>query len=292
MLVPSTIEGWTKEAIEALAASSTGEHKRFDFKSASAIRADSARRVSATVCAFANTEGGFLVFGVDERPTKDGWTCNPGPVNTEASKLINDKIKVDPMPSFPPPEAISAGKGKAYYVLHVPVSPYVAHASEGVYYYRTLSGNESMPPEMLRERILGEAERRGRVKVLLQELDEIFIQAKSHNGIDPSGQGPELTPLDPTTMLRMRAELLLPMSRDADAVESLRLAASAIRTFNANIELARQQFSNPSLPPRKKQEWSAIMHQQGKVVASAVNRARLGVGRVFGEQVGNWASQV
>jgi hypothetical protein len=288
MLVPQRLEDWTAERIEALAAEAVGEDQRFDFKSASAIRAGDSGRISATVCAFANTKGGFIVFGVEERKDHSGWDCNPGPLNTEAPKLINDKIKVDPAPSFPAPFLVPKD-GKAYYILHVPASPYSTHSAGGVYYYRSLSGNESMPPEMLRERILGQAERKGRVRVLLQELDEVFIQAGQHAPPTSTDFEPDLTPFDLSTILRVRADLHLAMSADADTIESLRLALSAIKKFNGVVNLASQQLASTSLP-RVRRDWRIKLHAESRPVKQAVNRARLAVARTFGEQVGNWAS--
>ncbi len=67
MDIPPNVNGWTLELIEKLVAQGYLETDFYDFKAE--LRSKEVghnRRLTATACAFANTKGGFIVFGVKD----------------------------------------------------------------------------------------------------------------------------------------------------------------------------------------------------------------------------------
>jgi len=72
-VIPYRHEDWTKDAIRRVADSRITENDAFDFK-ADLQPAEHQRK---TVAAFANTRGGFLIFGVTNDRQIVG-VANPG----------------------------------------------------------------------------------------------------------------------------------------------------------------------------------------------------------------------
>src|SRR5258708_38386240 len=69
MRVPVSLDNWTLEYIEALLTSQGGEPGWFDWKEVLRNPNDPnhKRRLCQVVCAMANANGGFLIFGVADR---------------------------------------------------------------------------------------------------------------------------------------------------------------------------------------------------------------------------------
>ena len=75
-MIPNNLNDWTYELIEKLVRDGYHETDKFDLKEDIPDKRNKSEkeRLENTVCAFANTEGGFLIFGIkDERklPYKD-----------------------------------------------------------------------------------------------------------------------------------------------------------------------------------------------------------------------------
>jgi predicted HTH transcriptional regulator len=67
-MIPKTLEEWTIESIRNLLAKKVFESDSFDFKVAlpHSKNSDVKDHLKKTCCAFANSEGGFLVYGVSD----------------------------------------------------------------------------------------------------------------------------------------------------------------------------------------------------------------------------------
>jgi hypothetical protein len=67
-MVPDELSAWTLDTIQRLLAASVFESRRFDFKEMLPVSADEGgkTRLRKSLAAFANSEGGFLIFGVKD----------------------------------------------------------------------------------------------------------------------------------------------------------------------------------------------------------------------------------
>jgi len=120
-IVPATLAGWTLQKIEETARASITENDLFDLKA----DLQTAEHERKTVAAFANSAGGFLVFGVTNDRRIEGVS------NTE---LVRDfgihlRDKMSPSVEFrfadrPHP----LPNGRLVYVAHVPRSARAPHA--------------------------------------------------------------------------------------------------------------------------------------------------------------------
>ena len=70
-MIPTDLSGWTIEVIESLLARKSFESDLFDYKRQLPRPKEKGGqlRLRKECCAFANTEGGFLVYGVDDDRT-------------------------------------------------------------------------------------------------------------------------------------------------------------------------------------------------------------------------------
>lgn len=196
MAVPTKLEDWTFEVVRDLVAQGVFENDRFDFKEAlpHSKDEDSKKRLRKTVAAFANTDGGFLVFGVkDDRdlsakkrivgfkqtyelPRDFGnypGTCEPS-VEWE---------------SLNPPIAIPKTK-KVIHVVRIRPSWRKPHAvRDGVQFVfpkRTNKGNEDMSYTEVRQAFQETEFRRTRLALLMSELENMKIIADSVSKFVPA----------------------------------------------------------------------------------------------------------
>src|SRR5580658_8468208 len=147
-MTPDALEGWTLERIREIADAGVIENDRFDLK-ADLQPADRERR---TVAAFANSAGGFLVFGVtDDRRVE-------GVANAELVRDFGSKLRDSLSPSVEfrfadRPHTLPTGR--FVYVAHVPKSARGPHAvyinSASCFLKRTAAGSsEPMTYEEIR----------------------------------------------------------------------------------------------------------------------------------------------
>lgn len=290
MHVPRDLDGWTLEALQALADAGANEDRSFDFKRGADLRnPQAAPMISKAVSAFANSDGGFLVFGVEQPQNDAKWIINPIEPSTEVAQWFHHKVKVEPLPRYEAPRAIPVDD-KACYVVHIPASPYGPHASVAnqglVFYHRTHAGCEPMSYDMIRERILGVESRQNAIKLLLRELDDCFRHAAAFAAKKPIDA--ELDPIgfDLSIVREKIAQLHAPLAHDYDALEKLVRAVRLMRRMNARLSLAAMQMGSLGLEVRR--SWWPKIQADAHEAKQAINAARLGVGRVFNVPIGDW----
>ena len=81
-----------------------GEHRQQDFK----YEITDAGKLARSVSAFANTEGGHLIFGVKNEPREVVGLENPQAVVSRLTELI--KVRIDPTPRYRVREVEIEGK--------------------------------------------------------------------------------------------------------------------------------------------------------------------------------------
>ena len=180
-MIPTSLSLWTLDAVLAIAASGIAENDLFDLK-ADLQPAEHQRRI---VAAFANTRGGYLVFGV----TNDRNVV--GVSNDELPRDFGTKLRAGLEPSVDfvvgPPIAVSPGKN--VFVIEVPRSSRVPHAVQvngsWCFLKRTASGsNEAMSYEEIRLAFQDTEMKRSKLALLASELDLIeAVAARVIQGI-------------------------------------------------------------------------------------------------------------
>ena len=238
MQFPTTADAWTLEIIEKLVSQGYLETDSYDFKAEFKDREQRAdRRLTATACAFANTKGGFVIFGVKD--LGDGRTA--GRIegidqSSDLAKEFGEKVRgASPNIFFEfgnPPIRLKSSD-KVVFVVHIPLSPNRPHASpEGFFYYRTNEGNRLMSYEQVRDGFLRYEERRTKVKLLLVELATLEDDAKA---AIPTERGYSLAMLDTTVINSILPDVYSMIQDDAQLVKDLSQIRRMTAMMNAKI---------------------------------------------------------
>ena len=188
-MIPKTLSEWSVDAILALLSASIHESEEFDFKKMlpHSKDEDAKVRLRAACCAFANSAGGYLVFGIDDDRTK-----------APARRLVGLDAALDfparfgdyPKLCSPsvhwtfqnPPLKLAAGF--VVQIVHIPPSWKAPHAhgdpEQGWRFTkRTNKGTEGMSIEEVRSAFLGFYEKRLRLQLLDAELAAFQESASS-----------------------------------------------------------------------------------------------------------------
>lgn len=189
-MIPRTLSEWSIEAITALLEAGTHESEEFDFKKSlpDSRDEDAKRRLRAACCAFANSSGGFLVFGVDDDKNKPPSLRLAG---ISATVDFPSQFGDYPRRCHPsvhwifknPP--LQLGSGSTVHVVHVPPSWKAPHAYGDAdqgwrFTKRTNKGTENMAIEEIRGMFLGFYEKRIRLQLLDAEL--VALQESAEAG--------------------------------------------------------------------------------------------------------------
>lgn len=181
-MIPTRLEDWTLEAIERLLAQGVFESDRFDFKELlphAKAEADKLR-LRKSCAAFANSSGGFLVFGVKDGK---GLAVADRLVGLEASFDFPVQFGTYPASCEPsvnwafrnPPIALSSGR--LLHVVHVPHGPSRPHGiSEDERWHftkRTNKGNEAMSYGEVQSAFRARSEKLAKLRFLRAEVEHI-----------------------------------------------------------------------------------------------------------------------
>jgi hypothetical protein len=169
-LVPSTLNDWTYEAIEALCAVGQSESDRHDFK----FNLAELHNATKICCAFANTFGGFIIVGVKDAGPGRFEILGLDPDKELYGKFIT-KVKAEPDIAISQAKTINIpGSPKLLYVLEVPQSPRRPHLpspiDQRVFWKRQGSDCVQMTLEEIRYQMNAYAEKREKLALLLIDL--------------------------------------------------------------------------------------------------------------------------
>jgi len=159
---PPPIGKWTLETVRRLINDYPKEIDWFDFKRQ---LSQSAGKVAS---AFANTDGGYVVFGVSEDGEGEERIVGV-PSDKDFPKLLGDQLKaVEPNIRYPSPHPIRHTDGTYVWVLHVPESKAGPHMFESKFPKRT-TGGDSPPMDVyeVRDAMTTSAEKLARLRLLV-----------------------------------------------------------------------------------------------------------------------------
>jgi hypothetical protein len=204
-MVPRTLREWTLDAVSKLLYAGAYESDLFDFKERlpDSKNEDDKKRLRRTCCSFANTDGGFLVFGI---------------VDDKSLQPIQRIVGIDRSTDFPehfgnyprtcspsidwdflnPPIALTSGR--VLHVVHLPRSWRAPHAvgspdAGWTFVKRTNKGAEGMTMEEIRASFLGYYEKRLKLQLLKAELLAIRDSAAHAFVSDPENASTSYVPV-------------------------------------------------------------------------------------------------
>jgi Putative DNA-binding domain len=169
LTIPTTLQDWTLEAIQDLVKSGINENDSFDFK-ADLQPSDKQAKI---VAAFANTRGGFLIFGVTDKRVIEGV------MNAELPRDFSGRLKnLEPSVACNFSASLMLENDRRIYIVEVPRSnrgPHSVRSEERtIFLKRTPAGtNESMSYEEIRLAFQDTEMRRSKLALVASELDLI-----------------------------------------------------------------------------------------------------------------------
>jgi hypothetical protein len=175
-VIPEALDGWTLETVREIAAAGVVENDLFDFK-ADLQPAEHQRR---TVAAFANSDGGFLVFGVTNDRRVEGVA------NAELVRDFGGRLRDGLSPSVEfrfADRPLTLSTGRLIYVARVPKSNRTPHAVyvNGAWNFlkRTAAGsNDPMTYDEIRLAFQDTENRRAKLALLSSELGFVRFVAQ------------------------------------------------------------------------------------------------------------------
>lgn len=271
MTVPEKLEDWTLPAIRHLLVSGYSESDRFDFKAMLPVKGEVARAaLRRAACSFANSRGGFLVFGVGEKG-QGGERLLGIPASRENTKFLTDLFQaIEPAlvmnPSDPP---LQLDNGNVALVVEIPRGRRGPHWSESdrKFYKRAHSSAVEMSHDEVRMAFIDHAERVGRVKLVYLSLIDNWVRLE--DAVKPEGSDSPLplTGLDLTQVRSYLGEIqalcpellggLLMLLRECDAISTrisqlalLVLAEYKVKQYHATHHKGEISFCMERLGPR------------------------------------------
>lgn len=196
-MIPETLADWTLEMIEALLHQGIFESDRFDFKEKLPHKSDEKdkQRLVKACASFANSGGGFLIFGVKDNK---GLTPSQRLIGLDPGEDFPERFGNFPSSADPSVEwtfrnpALRLQDGRLVHVAHIAPSPRRPHAvlDQDRWWFckRTSKGTEAMSYHEVRDAFTDAARRRGELAWLAAEVERIHDLAKDLNAM-ASSQG-------------------------------------------------------------------------------------------------------
>src|SRR5712691_11157279 len=121
-IIPPKLEDWNIQVIDALLPILSIESETFDFKGHDFNRKSD--ELYNDFCAMANTSGGYIVLGIDEKKAPDGKIIKfikkgfePGDEEKINQSVANNIHNVEPMPNIQQPMMVYEKDEKNFYSI-------------------------------------------------------------------------------------------------------------------------------------------------------------------------------
>jgi len=285
MRIPSRLEEWTHATLQEMVESRVAENSRIEFKSGRVLFEPAGKETLAkAACALANAAGGFIVLGIDE--AKGGWELAGLEPDREIAKRVNDRLKVFPSISYPPPHPVVVSEGRVCYVVEIPASPEGPHASIAsgvpIFYERSPSGSVPMQWSGIRDRMMRFEERRTRVNLLIHELNQHLLVARDHRLNAASGQEISLEGFELSTARQLVQELFPLIAENIQLAQAISDALRAMQRVNSYMPLIAADLAGgrPG-PSRELNRWRSWLATETGRVWDAIRRAQSLLGTQF-----------
>lgn len=241
-MIPNTLEGWDYDIIKQLAENYM-EGDNFDFKYEVKSRDPYERdNLVQTVCAFANTKGGFLIYGVLRDNSGKNELRGLERYDNYARDFGDRISQIDPTVYFAVSKFIPIpDNDKVLFVVHIPLSPQGPHMTDnGKFYYRTNKGNEIMTYNQVKGAFLGYEERRHKLRLLYIELiannniaQDILVRSDDH------GKKIPLQEFEPDVIINLLPDIHPIIQDDRELLRLILKLRVEISQTNGRIRLAK-----------------------------------------------------
>jgi Putative DNA-binding domain len=267
---------WNLDTVRQLVVKRVFENDYFDFKQSlpDSRNQTNKDRLAKTCAAFANSNGGYLVFGVrDEKAIASEERI----VGVESGYEFPEHFGVYPSkcsPSVPwtiKNPAITLSGSKLVHVVYIPKSwqaPHGISKENGTWEFpkRTNKGNENMSLEEIRSGFLNFYEKRLRLVLLKSELEELKYTSAQLGNVDPTNEGNGFSPAsyELSVINNVLADSFSILTQKPDMLRTLNRIRSMARSTNNEIALFRGKISMPLTDARPMtREHNSRMKQQG-----------------------------
>jgi len=168
MIIPKTLDEWDYNTIKRFVDLNMFETDHFDFKA----DLQPAENQERTVSAFANTSGGFFIFGIRDMSKTNRIVGIDK--KKDFPKLFQDKNqKIEPSVyyEFKQPPVLIPNSDNVIHVCFIPKSSESPHMTRNqCFYIRTSGGNQLMTYNEIRESFYGFEQRKMKIDLLGLEL--------------------------------------------------------------------------------------------------------------------------
>ena len=262
-MIPRLLTDWTLEAVLDLLKKGIYENEDFDFKKQLPDRKDKEGkdRLRRTCCAFANSDGGFIVFGVSDDTSR---SAEDRVIGLDRSLDFPNEFGNFPAGCHPsvrwdfrndPP--LQLQDGKMIHIIQIFKSWKAPHATgykdDGwKFTKRTNKGNEGMNMDEIRSAFLGFYEKRIKLQLLRSELQSFkHLAENSYVEIDGALSESEysLVTFGVNILEAVLSDTYTILADQVDLLGTLTSLRQLIRIANTNIQLF---FRTAELPMTNK----------------------------------------
>lgn len=264
--VPDSIDEWNYDTVNNLVSAGYFETDAFDFKEILVGKGDPKHnlRLSKTAAAFANSRGGFIIFGVKD--WKKGLTDQARIAgidsDSEMARHFGNAIgHSEPSILYVagnPPIAIP-GSDRVVFVVKIPTSvkgPHGVMEDDRICFYkRTNQGNEPMSHEEIRLAFLSRHERSRKLRLLMRTLADYLFAVPRLKSPTPASDGSvpmNLTELNVGILDVLISDLyVLVPDEDKELWPNLRQLRDRAQSINEVMKLFRMRYFSGILPVEK-----------------------------------------
>jgi hypothetical protein len=245
-MIPNDLNEWTYEIVKELVDKKICESDRHDFK----YGFPDPETLTKICCAYANTKGGFIVFGIKDKT--DGYEVLGIENNKELAHEFGKKIDAEPTIEFSLPKIVTIPNSeKVLAIFYIPLSPERPHISvkkpeKRIFYKRTNKGNDFMTYEEIRMSFQSYTERREKLKLLyielLSNIDLLQRMKITETGDQPSYS---LITLDSTIIENLLTELYTILGSGKELIKILLAIRNTIKIINNKAKIFFSQVAMP-----------------------------------------------
>lgn len=294
-MTPRLLSDWNLDVIKEIVAKGIFEGEDFDFKLALPDKKNdkSKQKMRETCAAFANANGGFLVFGVkDDRL-----------LNVEARVVGMDKAFDFPRhfgeyPRLCSPSVewafikspIELPTGKVLNIVHIPKSWKAPHAvgtaDQGWRFQkRTNKGNEGMNMDEIRNSFLSFYEKRIRLQLLKSEISELKDIASIAANIEPQKieSNYSVVTFDLTVIQSILADTYVLTSSSPQLLEALSNLRFQVSSANNRIDIFFRKVVQPVTGMNEiVRSHNEFMIERSKVIQEWCDKATTALDEILG----------
>jgi hypothetical protein len=252
-MIPNNLDDWDYQLVEKLVREGFFETDKYDLKENIPHKSNKSDkdRLEKSACAFANTEGGFLVFGIKDNKSlffKDRIVgINPA---RDFPREFGDKIaNIEPhlYYTFRNPAITVPDISNVIHVVKIEKSPERPHwTSKREFYFRTNKGNEQMSYQQIKDSFLSEEQRRQKLRLLFIELLSNREQCSGMNIVEEHiSDYYSLITLDSSVLQTLLVDTYPIIINDKELVRLLMSIRAQIKVMNNKTRIFYSEISLP-----------------------------------------------